>query len=1119
MSARSDESDFEAAAAAPGVLLGAKVNFQLEDLGPALMQTDMGQLLEASVAKLTGLNSTVEMLSRFTASLMNGTARTDFLRQLDESQKTGREQDRVMQMHHMRAATLSGGMRPPSASFPGTEPSADASRPGTQQGQHGSHSVPVSRRDASTVEMIASLNNIDSSKSKFEFIFLELLDLKREVQSLRVNGTSSEPEGTADPEGADKDDPESDTEEVNERWVPGETDFDGRELPTFTPEQTIEQRHALLLKEIVHLSARVDNNINEDRERERVQKVTDKAQDQLLQMQMDQINRDIRKRTTFKDLLEMQDRFDHRLTDLKVQIQSQASRDLRRHQEQLDRELNRVLEQLQDIADASEAVGHKAEADHKKTKAAIVQTERAFRDMGKTLKELSKASKGFDSRMDKLSRTVDVQASSVQQQLSDIDGTLKDSSVLDELRVEIEHIKTHSQAKLEDEVEKLTTKLGEAEEAQHADKEILEQQIRNAASEERGATIAEIEEIKLALAAFGDDSDAERKERERAQAEKLEELRVQLDELSALQTAFNDKKGVDASLLACRVDKVVVEMSELHEMLGIAKDEDVNEGEDGDGLGALPGSSTQRKEKRKGFLGMLPGIAGGDGELPWTADLDKLRQEMGTANADDVAALQRQSAELRLGLDKNMAQLAVLESRAATLDHLRALEERDDEMAAELAEYEQKIKVTTRDVMLRMLTDDEQQQLHNGSLEEVLHAVAQTRDHVNGQLSNLQLSSISHNKILRQCEKSIRALTTRDMAWEKVDTALHDHAIALAEHCNEVESSVARQHDYKMSVSEQMYMAGNTQLIAEMISQKADYETVREMISMGRGLEDQEWDDRVDSTRDEALTAFLESVMAKAAKAHPDAGNPLVADARNEFLAQMKMALLVALSKYKPIQVGATLFGKRNLGPSCVACNRPFNVKGENRSSASNHQPPGAPTPGALAHGYALPATAIGTSRAARADRADRIMDPFDPYAVPEQAHHATRSEDPATRFAADGSHPATAPSDARPHVYRSGFKFPKVSNGANMLAQSLSDDAYLAERSRGNSRDDVSVGDQSLGGFHDASSVMSQRSAPSVRERQRPKTVTMTASARVYSHQGGGGAGGKGMMIHVPNI
>ena len=50
---------------------------------------------------------------------------------------------------------------------------------------------------------------------------------------------------------------------------------------------------------------------------------------------------------------------------------------------------------------------------------------------------------------------------------------------------------------------------------------------------------------------------------------------------------------------------------------------------------------------------------------------------------------------------------------------------------------------------------------------------------------------------------------------------------------------------------------------------------------------------------------------------------------------QLDLAIKVAISKYARVQIGTTLLGRRQLVPTCMACDRPFNPSGPSSGGGS----------------------------------------------------------------------------------------------------------------------------------------------------------------------------------------
>ena len=117
---------------------------------------------------------------------------------------------------------------------------------------------------------------------------------------------------------------------------------------------------------------------------------------------------------------------------------------------------------------------------------------------------------------------------------------------------------------------------------------------------------------------------------------------------------------------------------------------------------------------------------------------------------------------------------------------------------------------------------------------------------------------------------------------------------------------------------------------------KADFEVIRKIVNHNEpSLVD--WDTEVTMFRNNFRNEFLASVKEEAHKKHPIT-DILIDEAREKFMTKLDLAIKVAISKYARVQIGSTLLGRRQLVPTCMACDRPFNPNG---ASDDNKGPAG----------------------------------------------------------------------------------------------------------------------------------------------------------------------------------
>ena len=101
------------------------------------------------------------------------------------------------------------------------------------------------------------------------------------------------------------------------------------------------------------------------------------------------------------------------------------------------------------------------------------------------------------------------------------------------------------------------------------------------------------------------------------------------------------------------------------------------------------------------------------------------------------------------------------------------------------------------------------------------------------------------------------------------------------------------------------------------------FEVIRQLCAHPAPINDDTWDEKVTSGRGKTLEQFVYDFEATAQRAHPGT-DPLIKETRHKFSTKLTLCLKVALSKHARVQPGATIFGKRQLAPACMACGTAF---------------------------------------------------------------------------------------------------------------------------------------------------------------------------------------------------
>ncbi|CAM9146616.1 unnamed protein product, partial [Ectocarpus sp. 4 AP-2014] len=196
----------------------------------------------------------------------------------------------------------------------------------------------------------------------------------------------------------------------------------------------------------------------------------------------------------------------------------------------------------------------------------------------------------------------------------------------------------------------------------------------------------------------------------------------------------------------------------------------------------------------------------------------------------------------------------------------------------------------------------------------------------------VERANLSLTLLVKKLERSLFVLSSRDLFWEEVGTKLKAHAEAFADASCRVEATSEEQDRFVLTVELQQYIAGNTQRVAKLICQKADFEVIQKLTAstnIEKGAQD--WDRRVQSMRGSFLEHFVANARRYLDRKYPSHG-PFGARNRDRFYVKLEQGLKVAMSKYRSVDVGNTLFGKVKLDPSCIACDRPFGAAAQARN-------------------------------------------------------------------------------------------------------------------------------------------------------------------------------------------
>jgi len=260
------------------------------------------------------------------------------------------------------------------------------------------------------------------------------------------------------------------------------------------------------------------------------------------------------------------------------------------------------------------------------------------------------------------------------------------------------------------------------------------------------------------------------------------------------------------------------------------------------------------------------------------------------------------------------------------------LGERTDRLQALFDGLKKETTAFSTEMKTQHLTTKQSLTSNLSEIEEKLSKQATTLE---DEVQNFNDESFNMQGTITGLNDDLLKLATRDKLWDVIDAKLSHHVKTLGKECSALEETASSSKPAVMSVHLQRYLAGNTQRIAKLVCTKADFEVIRRIV-VSTEPELVDWDEEVNKLRAKYRVAFLEQVKEEARKVHP-VTDLRVDEARDKFMGKLDLAVKVAMSKFARVQIGNTMFGRRQLVPTCMACDRPFNANGE-KSTESGDQ-------------------------------------------------------------------------------------------------------------------------------------------------------------------------------------
>ncbi|CAB1118783.1 unnamed protein product [Ectocarpus sp. CCAP 1310/34] len=331
------------------------------------------------------------------------------------------------------------------------------------------------------------------------------------------------------------------------------------------------------------------------------------------------------------------------------------------------------------------------------------------------------------------------------------------------------------------------------------------------------------------------------------------------------------------------------------------------------------------------------------------AALHSQLEGMKQKNATDVPALDQKVGydlliELALCLTRGLFSAQVRQSArelSGEVDKLLALVQKNH------TEFDSHVKSSR--TFIKMATD---QQASLGKTSKNLVKDIDNLKAENGdRMVSLERSNVSVVTTMRRLQRSLDALATKEGRWDRLEVQTKRHVQVLGGHLADLEGAATcaepfRPHHHltplssneflatrrkasavcvplSLSPAMQKHLSAVSQMVAKIVATRADYEVTRQAVNRKNPGEDSDWDRKVEELRIRFMNKFVSDVVQVASKLRPLPDRP-VEEVRETFATKLELSMKLAISKYKPIQAGATILGKVHLLPSCMACDRPF---------------------------------------------------------------------------------------------------------------------------------------------------------------------------------------------------
>ncbi|GMH55713.1 hypothetical protein TrST_g11605 [Triparma strigata] len=638
-----------------------------------------------------------------------------------------------------------------------------------------------------------------------------------------------------------------------------------------------------------------------------IQAAKDDAQDEVMQMEFDHYDRKFNNVLKYKDLHEAVNQMDAQVKSVEAILNRKVLDNKRQIAEDLDQELDKVLGQVKGIIEATE------EQDK-------LLDDRVQRLVEKTME--SPAGGGGSHTHSKETVIIQQQAEKQQQQDHTLINKLKDRVN----QMELDHAKNQNLIqRLAAQCEAASDRAKRSEDmAKELETKLLE--ATTSLNEEFTAQITQqVNNITTTIVESTEKTESLIEEAKKEQAEAVQEQIV-----AVTKSVSEEIKQVTETVVTESISKVEQKQAEQIKQIEIKQEEQIVKLVEK----AEAEEHQEEKQEHDHMVEELEVIK---------QNLQNVEKEAKAVNGNLAGQITSVTENVRR---QSMAQVQLVSKQMNTANV--EITNRIDEVSTNAAaakvgvrELKESVEQLTKLMNASFATAKKEQEDSTAKIAEqaastksgLNSAIAELHDQlkvtnttVTDQAQDFEDSNFALQGAIADLNDDLNKLATKSELWDVIQAKLDHHVKTLGKECTQLEESVSSSKPTVLPMNLQRYLAGNTQRIAKLVATKADFEVIRKIVSHSDPTT-VDWDEEVTTYRNSFRNEFLAQVKEEARKKHPIT-DILIDEARDKFMHKLDLAIKVAISKYARVQIGQTLLGRRQLVPTCMACDRPFNPAG-----------------------------------------------------------------------------------------------------------------------------------------------------------------------------------------------